>query len=439
MPFSDVVKIVASILASIGGAGFIIIALSSWLGKVWANRLLEADRDVHAQKLESLRADLAQRNQEVMETARAGYTKELESHRAELALKNQDALEAARAAYSIDVEKLRAQLLQINQSALESERAQYALEIEEFRASLASANTELSAEHKARRDYEYEARKRLYNECEPLLFRLAEASEGAIHRIFSLCRTARNGDLGPQRPNWLQSPGYYMASTIYNLLLPLAAFRLLQDKITFVDLTVDTRISSQYLIGKWLKMSFTEDFVLAKEAPELTYKPFEGTWEELRDTEPEIYWRQGVTLGRLDIAIEGVIKRTADGKAQCMSFGEFEKYFEDDIKTTGATFGAFVDIFLHFHPMKRPILWRILVLQAHLHTALLESFSEHGATSFITDVPGDFQRRDKAKLDWRLPGDACYEADIMEPVRVSDSYLRRRIPGILREQKPLSR
>src|SRR5215218_7940770 len=65
------------------------------------------------------------------------------------------------------------------------------------------------SEDDARRDYDYEARKRLYKECEPLLFRLAEASENGLHRIFSLARTARMGDLGPQRPNWLQSPGYY--------------------------------------------------------------------------------------------------------------------------------------------------------------------------------------------------------------------------------------
>jgi uncharacterized protein YxeA len=36
------------------------------------------------------------------------------------------------------------------------------------------------AEQDARRDYEYEARKRLYQECEPILFQFAELSESAL-------------------------------------------------------------------------------------------------------------------------------------------------------------------------------------------------------------------------------------------------------------------
>jgi len=36
------------------------------------------------------------------------------------------------------------------------------------------------AESDARRDYEYDARKRLYEECEPLLFQLIELSENAL-------------------------------------------------------------------------------------------------------------------------------------------------------------------------------------------------------------------------------------------------------------------
>ena len=35
-------------------------------------------------------------------------------------------------------------------------------------------------EQTARRDYEYEARKRLYQECEPILFQFAELSESAL-------------------------------------------------------------------------------------------------------------------------------------------------------------------------------------------------------------------------------------------------------------------
>jgi hypothetical protein len=43
-------------------------------------------------------------------------------------------------------------------------------------------------EQAARRDYEYEARKRLYQECEPILFQFVELSESALKRIYALAR-----------------------------------------------------------------------------------------------------------------------------------------------------------------------------------------------------------------------------------------------------------
>ena len=50
--------------------------------------------------------------------------------------------------------------------------------LELLRANLAQAK----AEKDARIDYEYEARKRLYHECEPLLFQLTEVTASALAR-----------------------------------------------------------------------------------------------------------------------------------------------------------------------------------------------------------------------------------------------------------------
>ena len=44
MNWDQAFKVAASMLASVGGAAVIIFALSSWLGRVWANRILEADK-----------------------------------------------------------------------------------------------------------------------------------------------------------------------------------------------------------------------------------------------------------------------------------------------------------------------------------------------------------------------------------------------------------
>jgi len=44
MDITEIFKITGAILSSIIGSTVIIIGLSSWLGKVWANRVLEQDK-----------------------------------------------------------------------------------------------------------------------------------------------------------------------------------------------------------------------------------------------------------------------------------------------------------------------------------------------------------------------------------------------------------
>src|ERR1700741_4790112 len=65
-----------------------------------------------------------------------------------------------------------------------------------------SALQDAASARTARRDYEYDARKRLYKEVEPLLFQLFEASEHSYFRVKSLARTCRNGNLGKGPASW---------------------------------------------------------------------------------------------------------------------------------------------------------------------------------------------------------------------------------------------
>ena len=54
----DILHIVLGIVASLGGGAAIVFMLSSWLGKVWAYRLMAAEQSKHNQALERLRADI---------------------------------------------------------------------------------------------------------------------------------------------------------------------------------------------------------------------------------------------------------------------------------------------------------------------------------------------------------------------------------------------
>ena len=55
--WADAFKTVAAAVVAIGGAGTVIAGLSSWFGKLWADRLMEGYRARHDAELERLRAD----------------------------------------------------------------------------------------------------------------------------------------------------------------------------------------------------------------------------------------------------------------------------------------------------------------------------------------------------------------------------------------------
>jgi len=52
----DIFSLAAAIIGSLGGGAVLVLALSSWLGKVWANRILEGDKAKYAQALEDLKS-----------------------------------------------------------------------------------------------------------------------------------------------------------------------------------------------------------------------------------------------------------------------------------------------------------------------------------------------------------------------------------------------
>lgn len=114
-------------------------------------------------------------------------------------------------------------------------KSQLQKEVEFLKAQWADRNSADAA----KRDYQYDAIKRLYAQVEPMLFQLYEALEEAHYRVRSLTRTSRSGSLRSDGDNWLADDGYYLRSTVYKLILPAAFFRLLQRRVTFVDINLD--------------------------------------------------------------------------------------------------------------------------------------------------------------------------------------------------------
>jgi hypothetical protein len=327
----------------------------------------------------------------------------------------------------------------IGQRRTGREQAELARKNSGFQKDLELLRSELAdqaSERDARRDYEYDARKHLYEVGEPLLFQLAERCEQALWRIYNLAEAARNGNLGAE--GWLSRPGYYMKSTMYRIFAPLAVFRLLQERLTVVDLTLDQSINARYSLGKLAARSLMEHFEVAKLAG-LPYDPHppvpDDVWEKLITEKPEQHWSQGLPSGLLDNAVEAIIVRGAAGEpSRCMTFGEFDEAFGEEQSAVHRYFNPVGFMFSEFHPRTRPILWIILLIQAQLYTALtltrdIKASSDEGNPSPERFNPlAALSKSDRTQLDWRAGGDqAGEEESLNRPLQFAQLYLRERL------------
>lgn len=73
MNWDEAFKIVTAMLTSVGGAGVIMLALSSWLGKIWAARILEKEKSELARLTKEHEIRFSQLHVERAETIKKLY------------------------------------------------------------------------------------------------------------------------------------------------------------------------------------------------------------------------------------------------------------------------------------------------------------------------------------------------------------------------------
>jgi len=295
--------------------------------------------------------------------------------------------------------------------------------VEGLKADLADRN----AQRSARLEYEFEARKRLYGECAPLLFELSELAERALGRIVGLARTAADGNLDPEQ-SWLKR-GYYRRSTYYRLLAPLAIGQLLRRKLTHLDLVVDPATHWQYALCKQLADSFTDDFDLAKFAPEIEYSPHDPAAATSKLENPQRFWQQGVPRGILDNAVASLIRSGQEG-SRILDFGEFESRIKEPGDAVARSFERIDYLLDSFTPKTRPVLWRMLLAQAHLYRALLLTREQHSpSVGLWIDLWGT----ERPDFDWRKPEERALipATEVTRPVEVGTEYAKERTSALL--------
>lgn len=328
-------------------------------------------------------------------------------------------LEKLRRDYAGELRIQEAQLAAQNQVLIQNLQAESNKTLKELEA-------EMNVKHdesQARLDYQYEARKRLYHECEPLIFQFVELSEDALYQIKSLARSTRQAKL----PDLLNNNAYYIASTMYRLLAPMGVYKLIQRRLTIVDLTLDRKLDNHYQLAKHLSWSFTADFDLAwglRVFP-LDYNPNDPDWEKLRQSDSKTYWRQGLPIGRLDNAVESLLTRDtqADGHHRLISFGEFESELHKTGSRVCETFSFVRDIITRFHPEARPVLWRMLITQAHIYDSIVRFHKGDVTNPKLIVVP--IPKEDRRPFFWRRDPNDIEQQQIDEPFSVAEAYLQR--------------
>ena len=289
---------------------------------------------------------------------------------------------------------------------------------------------EVAEERRALREYQYAARVRLYEQYEPLLFQLVETTENALHRVHSLARSARLGNLTQTGDGWLAPGEYFLISTLYTLLAPLAAFTLMRRRLTFVDLSTDAHIARQYQVAKQLYWVLSDDFELAAMAPELPYEPFIANWQHARQRDPSRHWRQGVASRRIDNAADRLLLNEGTDAARLMSFGEFDAQYADPQSDLRTGVAIVADVFEGFHPASRPILWRILITKSYIYAAFVAIGGADPKARSMTEPWAAIARQERKLFDWRADPAEIPDGDVLDaPFDAAEQYLRARLDG----------
>ncbi len=276
----------------------------------------------------------------------------------------------------------------------------------------------------ARRAYEYDARRRLYQECEPLLFQLSQNAGVAIGRVISLAREAREGRLvastGALSGELMEDSGrgYYIRSTLFQLLAPLAIAYLLRTQLTHRDLTLDPWVKRAFALSDASYRAFTRDFQFAALDPAIP------DYRNRADSSANSgVIKQGVFLGRLDNLMEALIDVEGE-KRRIITFGQFEKTLALPNSTLLRALAPLTKIIANFHPGTHPVFWRILCAEYFLFRALrlntrkeLEDGSPDRAKTELEPITDD--------LCWKNVMDAEVEASM----RIGWEYLMRSLPN----------
>ena len=234
----------------------------------------------------------------------------------------------------------------------------------------------------ARTRYEWEARKRLYDEVEPVLFLTGEVMELTFARIANMAQAGAGGKLGRQEASWLRGPdNYYLLTTVFRVLRPLACLRMMTEKLTRLDFSLDARVQAAYVLGKMYRDVLSGPFDLAAQAPERPYRYVapDGVGPYRVDDEP-VQHLQHLYTDELEAIVDTLLLRDDEGRVSLKRYGDFRAELLDPTHETARRLAPALLLFRGMAPETRPVLWRALLACALLAKITLDVLAERAGS-----------------------------------------------------------
>jgi len=181
------------------------------------------------------------------------------------------------------------------------------------------------------------------------------------------------------------------------------------------DLDLVASYKVQYSFANFIHYSFPADFDLAKSEPPLEYDPLYYEYSTSQKN-PEKNRRQGIPVGTIDNMIEALLKYDNHGNPQVLSLGEFTRLFTPTVNTTFATM---VSLFIRFHPSTSPVLWRILLAQAHIYQSIITSSRPEELNITLFE-----EEKRRKYFDWRQSNEKEISDDVVlrQPFKAVKNY-----------------
>ena len=192
----------------------------------------------------------------------------------------------------------------------------------------------------AEREYNLEARKRLYNAIGPLKFQLVIACRDVVGRI---------GSYGEKQRFNMTMETYYGRNTLYRLLRPIAIAELIEQQITYADFSVDLSTIGLLRFKRAAFMAFTDGNIILDHP--------NANWN---------FQREHLFAGNLSQLANLMIIPDEDvnNKKRPMHFHEFEEFIRNPERIK--LFSPLTKILEDFSIKNKPIFWLRLVCYGYI-------------------------------------------------------------------------